>query len=118
VPEAVAMVESAEAMLLAAIAADKMAGEVKSLRMEMEDLGTTGEGDDKPGSFTAEWDRRLQAIFEGYAGLLEGAAPEFAQKLERELGYQVLLLKRVVHIDGFRYLYPKVHPSGFSATAD
>jgi hypothetical protein len=36
----------------------------------------------------------------------------------QELGYQLLLLKRIMHIDSFRFTHPRVHPSGFSASAD
>mmetsp|Transcript_39817 Transcript_39817/g.93584 ORF Transcript_39817/g.93584 Transcript_39817/m.93584 type:complete len:227 (+) Transcript_39817:41-721(+) len=118
VPEAVAAVEEAEAVLTAAIKSDQLFDLVRDLRMEMEDFGTRGDGDNIPGSFSADWDKRLDEVFTEYSTLLEGASPLFAQKLERELGYQFLLIKRVVHIESFRFLYPKVHPSGFSATSD
>jgi hypothetical protein len=37
-----------------------------------------------------------------YAQLLEKCDASFISKVERDCGYQLLLLKRVVHIDNFR----------------
>jgi hypothetical protein len=111
-------VENAEARLAAAIKCDELAHEAKELRMEMEDVGTTGDGDNKPESFQQQWDHRFDALMTNYAELLENSDASFIAKVERDCGYQMLLLKRVVHVDYFRYSFPKVHPSGFSASAD
>lgn len=50
--------------------------------------------------------------------MLDACDSRYVQRLENELGYELLLLKRVMHIDAFRYNFPRVHPSGFSASAD
>jgi len=111
-------VEGAEARLAAAIKCDELAHEAKDLRMEMEDVGTTGDGDNKPESFQKQWEVRFDVLMQSYAELLENCDASFIGKVERDCGYQMLLLKRVVHVDYFRYSFPKVHPSGFSASAD
>ena len=105
-------------MLAAAIKSDELAVEAKYLRMEMEDVGTTGDSDNKPEAFVKQWEVRFGNLMNAYAELLEGCDGAFIGKVERECGYQLLLLKRVVHVDNFRYVFPKVHPSGFSASAD
>jgi len=111
-------VEAAEARLEAAIKSDHLAHEAKVLRMEMEDAGTTGDGDNKPEAFQTQWEVRMTSLLNEYAELLETCDGSFIAKVERDCGYQFLLLKRVVQIDNFRYNFPKVHPSGFSASAD
>ncbi|EKX45818.1 hypothetical protein GUITHDRAFT_152574 [Guillardia theta CCMP2712] len=114
----VSTVEAAEHKLYAAIESDKLAAEAHDLRMLMEDLGTTGDGDNKPEAFQPAWEARIKSAFESYSDLLEKCDATIAAKVERECGYEMLLLKRVCHIDGFRYHHPRVHPSGFSATCD
>ena len=39
------------------------AHEAKDLRMEMEDLGTTGDGDNKPEAFDKKWEVRVVSIY-------------------------------------------------------
>mmetsp|Transcript_30760 Transcript_30760/g.69353 ORF Transcript_30760/g.69353 Transcript_30760/m.69353 type:complete len:221 (-) Transcript_30760:899-1561(-) len=114
----VSTVEAAEQKLSAAIESDKLAQEAHDLRMTMEDLGTTGDGDNKPEAFQPAWETRLKSLFESYSDLLEKFDSTIASKIERECGYELLLMKRVCHIDAFRYNHPRVHPSGFSATCD
>lgn len=114
----ISAVEAAEARLAAAIKCDELAHEAKDLRMEMEDVGTTGDGDNKPEAFQKQWETRFTKLMNDYTELLENCHASFIGKVERDCGYQLLLLKRVVHVDFFRYAFPKVHPSGFSASSD
>mmetsp|Transcript_18159 Transcript_18159/g.36769 ORF Transcript_18159/g.36769 Transcript_18159/m.36769 type:complete len:238 (+) Transcript_18159:121-834(+) len=114
----VSCVERAEALLLSAMRSEDIAHRAKDLKMEMEDKGTAGDGDCRPENWQAGWGDALDAVFADYAELLEASHPDDVVKIERSVGYELLLLKRVVHVDSFRFLYPKVHPSGFSASAD
>mmetsp|Transcript_22549 Transcript_22549/g.56379 ORF Transcript_22549/g.56379 Transcript_22549/m.56379 type:complete len:239 (-) Transcript_22549:248-964(-) len=107
-----------EGMLATAIKCDQLSEQVHHLRMEIEDLGTEGDGDNHPGAFKKSWNDEVTHIFDTYADMLDECDPAYVQRLENELGYQLLLLKRVIHIPNFRYHFPRVHPSGFSATAD
>ena len=59
-------------MLAAAIKSDELAVEAKYLRMEMEDVGTTGDGDNKPEAFVKQWEVRFGNLMNAYAELLEG----------------------------------------------
>mmetsp|Transcript_41403 Transcript_41403/g.80904 ORF Transcript_41403/g.80904 Transcript_41403/m.80904 type:complete len:240 (-) Transcript_41403:38-757(-) len=107
-----------EDMLKMAIRCDQLSHKAHELRMEIEDLGTSGDGENHPGSFTKKWDTEVDSLFNEYADMLDYCNPAYVQRLENELGYELLLLKRVMHIDNFRAKYPRVHPSGFSASSD
>uniref|UniRef100_A0A6T8G630 Uncharacterized protein n=1 Tax=Hemiselmis andersenii TaxID=464988 RepID=A0A6T8G630_HEMAN len=116
--QVVSQTDFIEGMLSTAIKCDQMSERVHHLRMEIEDFGTEGDGDNHPGAFQKQWKEEVDSIFNEYSDMLDECDPAYVQRLENELGYQLLLLKRVIHIPKFRYLYPRVHPSGFSATAD
>jgi len=107
-----------EGMLATAIKCDQLCHDAHVLRLEIEDLGTEGDGDNKPGSFKKEWSDKVDVLFNAYSDMLDECHPGYVQRLENELGYQLLLLKRIMHIDSFRFTHPRVHPSGFSASAD
>lgn len=111
-------VDRAEQMLVSCMKSDEINDKAHHLKMEMEDKGTAGDGDCRPENWQAAWGEELDSVFHEYAQLLEDTHPDDVVKVERSVGYQLLLLKRVVHVDAFRYLYPKVHPSGFSASSD
>jgi hypothetical protein len=77
----VSTVEAAEARLTAAIKSDELAYEAKNLRMEMEDLGTTGDGDNKPEAFKSEWETRFTQLMTNYSELLENCHASFVGEL-------------------------------------
>lgn len=115
---AVSKTEAVEDMLRAALKCDELGARVHKLRVAVEDEGTRGDGDNIPGAFKKEWDVETDKLFNEYSTLLETVPSSLVPRIERDLGYQFLLFKRTIHIDSFRYHFPKVHPSGFSASAD
>mmetsp|Transcript_27942 Transcript_27942/g.73732 ORF Transcript_27942/g.73732 Transcript_27942/m.73732 type:complete len:189 (-) Transcript_27942:183-749(-) len=115
---AVSRVEALEDLLRTALKCDDLGRRVVDLRRTLEDFGTRGDGDSIPGAVKKEWDTEITKLFTEYAELLEKTSDKYVDRVEKEVGYQFLLFKRVLHIDFFRYHFPKVHPSGFSASSD
>ena len=57
----------------------------------------------------AEAQVRFSRLMNEYASLLDTCDAAFIGKVERDCGYQLLLLKRVVHVDHFRFPNPTLY---------
>mmetsp|Transcript_34704 Transcript_34704/g.79161 ORF Transcript_34704/g.79161 Transcript_34704/m.79161 type:complete len:220 (+) Transcript_34704:2-661(+) len=109
--------EKAEETFALAVESYEFHEKVVDLRSLISDL-LSADGNVKGTPIPTHLQERFAQTLEEYTGLLDHVPAHCRHKFERDIGHQILLLKQMVHVESFRYNYPRVHPSGFSATAD